>query len=1168
MPSTMRAQATVDADVSEFFEMVRQLVAPYASTRGESDPDASFEDGSAFLQMHMTRVFSDDEQRYLKKALVAWGESLSTSSGSSRDNTQHSSPGGSQSLISGTEVGRRDGGDDETRESESESADDVPGGSSCVDAAASGPSIRSIQSGGRSQQTKLNSFLVAQKASLTCCYCGEAGSIGCIIKKCDIAICKSCCKWDDAITRGGFFCDLHRWQSKGKPTIQIRSTSCLECGPVRCYRENAKVAGTECGSCGKRLCHFHAQTTPSARHIFADPKQVGSGPTNSRCKTCFGADIVGFEMLRRRAAAYLLGKIVGDSNLDFLENLSVHQMKAALSNKHKSAVNLKTQCELLAEEFSAFVYSLVCCGLGILAGRLMRILMTLNLACSSLGLGFVTHPFHLFYMLGGPTTHMTGPRMLARSSQSYGTYVVKKERERRKDGKAVIFPQFNEDKALANTRTRIAIALSDGLESSAGHDLMYGTIMHLRRDPTLEIWLIVRTPITTKQLQDGEISPFDNLYQPASSLQAALGADCIIYICSDNVDDYLVKVGMQYHWNVILHLHGFNDGHFWRSLVMAKLAEVYLDCVGMASLLLTDMGREVGVAHWTWTSRELVSDVQLEMPNREPVIFNPCVYPTEAWYQDMILSWGRPPSPSGPPGLLYGGECTRITETGGADFFHALIDILHQAFAIHHVKSCLHIQGPTSKIIQLKISALEYCKQSNYKKELCNHIVQYPFFRDKTKFLRFSHQNPQLVRVTGDPLGPHTGCVDGAITSQGSLHFSALGEWPAQVPKIINNALGLGHVLNTTAREEFTRRGVELMTNLKLIMAMNEHCWDGMERGDGFYSRFRLADAVIKTVPHCLRLARQGRSADERLPDLDSTLYCQWEPCRSFGLPEVISRVNDSLSMKVQTVLQVLARKGACFEGPWRAAAETALEIILAVVTCEPATVRRGGARIAFQGNVLQPESHAVRSIIGWHEHRRGLVKLEYPREDSIVITADNVHNSENVREGQNAVAIGPILGKSGRMKHTVPNLLPLLANGGASVGFVKVDLPSSQGMGSGRRCPGSAAAKPAAKGSAAAKPAAKGSAAAEPAAKGLLIFSFFDVVPEGNDMYASKTFKAVQDLWRQKGEIGESARAIARNLLHFGAWAQHYTGLIQLDGSWCNMFFIPWAISAPWLDP
>ena len=37
---------------------------------------------------------------------------------------------------------------------------------------------------------------------------------------------------------------------------------------------------------------------------------------------------------------------------------------------------------------------------------------------------------------------------------------------------------------------------------------------------------------------------------------------------------------------------------------MAKLAEVYLDGVGMASLLLTNMGRKAGVvaaAHWHWT---------------------------------------------------------------------------------------------------------------------------------------------------------------------------------------------------------------------------------------------------------------------------------------------------------------------------------------------------------------------------------------------------------------------------------------------------------------------------------------------------------------------------------------------------------------------------------------
>ena len=675
---------------------------------------------------------------------------------------------------------------------------------------------------------------------------------------------------------------------------------------------------------------------------------------------------------------------------------------------------------------------------------------------------------------------------------------------------------------------------------------MYGTIRHLLEDPTLEIWLIVRTQVTTSQLQAGTPSPFDDSYPSAKALQAALGNDHIIYICSNNVDDQLVTVGMQHHWNVMLHLHGFNDGHFWRSLVMAKLAEIYIDAVGMASLLLTDMGRSVGVASWTFTGHELVSKVQLAIQDREAILYTPCIYQTELWYQELVLSWGDPPTSLGPPGLLYGGECTRITETGGAEFLQAVIDIMHQASANHGVNVTLHIQGPTSKISQIIEFAIAYCKENNYDEELCKRIVQFPFFRDKEKYIQHRFRHPCLLPVSGDPIGPHTGCVDGAITWMGTLFWSKLGEWQSKVPKAINNALGLGQLLNTTTRDGFVRTGVECMTNPKMMLAMRTHTWNEMKLGRGFYNSSRLANALSKTVPHCLNLARMGLPADGRLPDVDTSEYFSWEPSPEFVFPAiVVFPVDDSITMKVNEVLQVFTEKGVTFVGPWRAGAEVLLAKVMEVMTFDPSTVRRGGARITFQGYVKQPRKEA---LIGWHEHRRGLAKIEYPRlgpERIRVIGPSDVHNSENIREGQNSIAIQPILGKTGRMQHTVPSLLPLLDDGRASLGFVKVDLsPKSSQSQSGSRLSSAPA----------------GSA-------GFLICLFCEVVPEGTDMYGSKTFKAVQDLWRDHGEISESARAFARNVVHTGAWLRQQTGATQMDISWGNLFPIPWKCSAPWLD-
>jgi hypothetical protein len=184
---------------------------------------------------------------------------------------------------------------------------------------------------------------------------------------------------------------------------------------------------------------------------------------------------------------------------------------------------------------------------------------------------------------------------------------------------------------------------------------------------------------------------------------------------------------------------------------------------------------------------------------------------------------------------------------------------------------------------------------------------------------------------------------------------------------------------------------------------------------------------------------------------------------------------------------------------------------------------------------VKRPEKEASSRAISWHEHKRALAKIEYPRDGKRVIGPDNVHNSENVREGQNYLAIQSILGKSGRMRRMAPSLMPLLDGGKASLGFVKVEL---------------------------------GPKGTKTKSTGLLICLFCEVVPEGTDMFGSKILKDVQVRWRDHGEISENARAIARNILHTGTWFRQQTGLTQLDISLGNLFCDPWSeSSAPWLD-
>jgi hypothetical protein len=213
------------------------------------------------------------------------------------------------------------------------------------------------------------------------------------------------------------------------------------------------------------------------------------------------------------------------------------------------------------------------------------------------------------------------------------------------------------------------------------------------------------------------------------------------------------------------------------------------------------------------------------------------------------------------------------------------------------------------------------------------------------------------------------------------------------VPKVINNALGLGQLLNTTTRDGFVKTGVECMTNPKMMLAMRTHTWNEMKLGRGFYNSSRLANALSKTVPHCLNLARMGLPADGRLPDVDTSEYFSWEPSPEFVFPAIlVLPLDDSITMKVNEVLQVFTEKGVTFVGPWRAGAEVLLAKVMEVMTFDPSTVRRGGARITFQGYVKKPRKEAS---IGWHAHRRGLAKIEYPRlglEGIRVIGPSDVH--------------------------------------------------------------------------------------------------------------------------------------------------------------------------------
>jgi hypothetical protein len=76
-----------------------------------------------------------------------------------------------------------------------------------------------------------------------------------------------------------------------------------------------------------------------------------------------------------------------------------------------------------------------------------------------------------------------------------------------------------------------------------------------------------------------------------------------------------------------------------------------------------------------------------------------------------------------------------------------------------------------------------------------------------------------------------------------------------------------------------------------------------------------------------------------------------------------------------------------------------------------------------------------------------------------------------------------------------------------------------------------------------------------------MLIFLFCEAIPDGKDLHESKIVQDVRDAWRERGEIGENARALARGLLHVGSWMNREVGWVQMDGSWGNIY--PYSLSS-----
>jgi hypothetical protein len=140
--------------------------------------------------------------------------------------------------------------------------------------------------------------------------------------------------------------------------------------------------------------------------------------------------------------------------------------------------------------------------------------------------------------------------------------------------------------------------------------------------------LVVRTLITRKELEAREKMPYDTNSASVRQLIAAL-AERVMYICSDDSPETVILIWhtKRVEVEVLVHIGCDKYQHFWSTLVMAKVAEVYVEWLSMASLLLCSK-----LACWNISSWELVTQEQYNHCDREAILNVPFPYPALAYF--------------------------------------------------------------------------------------------------------------------------------------------------------------------------------------------------------------------------------------------------------------------------------------------------------------------------------------------------------------------------------------------------------------------------------------------------------------------------------------------------------------------------------------------------------
>ena len=328
------------------------------------------------------------------------------------------------------------------------------------------------------------------------------------------------------------------------------------------------------------------------------------------CRHCHGiGNAADFQKPREVAATMILKKLFlapAHTTLVEYSRWTEAQISEAIMRKVPRGASAPDEvtCDL-AEEFGIFIYALIACGLSALAGLLMRVTMLLAAVMHSLGVSMLL-PQQVFYMLSSdPHKHACG-RSLAAVLSACGRHILSKEEERKKAPGAVAFEEFDSAGVRQNSLIHVALVAFDGGMNAPTHDLIQATAKLFAQDKSMRTWLVVRTHLARQELEAGEQMPYDTNSASVSQLIDALG-EHVVYICKDDSPETVVNKLRGLRLNVLVHIGGYNYQHFWSILVMAQVAEVYVEWLSMASLLLC---WKLARCLWTISSWELVTQEQ------------------------------------------------------------------------------------------------------------------------------------------------------------------------------------------------------------------------------------------------------------------------------------------------------------------------------------------------------------------------------------------------------------------------------------------------------------------------------------------------------------------------------------------------------------------------------